>query len=109
MVLKMSLRSSGLCEAPNSTASREASSIWRKTTSALFILDYGAAQYFVPEIRTKFVRGSESDFPADKRGQFPLQSSHLQITDAPPPVKLHQDVDVAIFPEAIRQHRPKKR
>src|SRR5690349_11810286 len=79
------------------TASRAASSMWRRRTPSSFgILDPGLAQHVVPEIAAEVRGGLEVSLAAEDLGQLPLDPGHPDQPDPRFRPELDEHVDIAL-------------
>lgn len=65
--------------------------------------------YFFSKVAAEVARGPEVDLASENLAEFALHPSDAEQTGDVTLFKVDQYIHIAIGPEAVRQHRPKKR
>ena len=98
--------SSALRPSTNPIASLAAKSMWRsRSASSEFILWNRSGRYAFPNVPAQFTGRTPIDFAAQHFGQLDFHAGQLDQAWDAPWNELNKHVDVAVFPEALRQNR----
>ncbi len=103
-------RSSSVLPLANPSASRAASSMWRRRTSSRsFILNSRRSDNLIAEVPAQFFRLAQIHFSAQQLCQLQFHACESKAIGRFAGLELDQYIDIARRPKPLRQHRAKQR